>query len=215
MEFKMKKSIGCFWITYLVSTTILSTQGFCQADQEGKSFKTKKIGNLVWMTENLKVDHYRNGDVIPEVKDKKKWENLKTGAWCYYNNVHENGKKFGKLYNWYAVNDRRGLAPKGWHIPTPSEYEALKKSVYSDGNLLKAVGQGRGSGAGKNTSGFCALLAGGRGNDGPFGYLGDDAYFWSSGETGANSMSLGFRDSYILFGHNDKEYGFSIRCVKD
>ena len=79
------------------------------------------ICNQYWMPKNLDVDHYRNGDPIPQVTDPEVWGTLTTGAWCYYNNDPANGAVYGKLYNWYAVNDPRGLAPAGWHIPTEAE----------------------------------------------------------------------------------------------
>jgi len=81
-----------------------------------------------WMEENLNTDVYRNGDSIPEVKDPEEWKKLKTGAWCYYNNDAENGKKYGRLYNWYAITDPRGLTPKGWHIPSKNEFEEKLKN---------------------------------------------------------------------------------------
>jgi hypothetical protein len=94
--------------------------------------ETVLIGNQEWTTKNLNVSKYRNGDIIPEVKDPKKWANLKTGAWCYYNNKPENGKIYGKLYNWYAVNDPRGLAPEGFHVPSKVEIE---KKYFSTSDL--------------------------------------------------------------------------------
>ena len=74
-----------------------------------------KLCDLIWTTQNVNTDHYLNGDSIPEVKDPKEWVKLTTGAWCYYNNDPAMGAIYGKLYNWYAVSDSRGLAPKGWH----------------------------------------------------------------------------------------------------
>ena len=184
----------------------------------GSNYKTVKIGDQTWMKENLNVDHYRNGDVIPEVQEGE-WSNLTTGAWCYYNYDPANGKKYGKLYNWYAVNDPRGLAPKGWHIPTLKEFETLVATVHQDGNALKAVGQGYGNGVGTNTSGFSALLAGCRFSSIHFGRLGYvAAFFWSSTEDStdiAYSFGLSNNGSDVsLFGIG-KEYGFSVRCVKD
>ncbi len=80
-----------------------------------------KIGNQVWTSKNLDVEQFNNGDKIPEAKTNEEW-NLanknKTSAWCYYDNDNKNGMKYGKLYNWYAITDPRGIAPKGWHIPS-------------------------------------------------------------------------------------------------
>ncbi|MBK9465523.1 MAG: fibrobacter succinogenes major paralogous domain-containing protein [Chitinophagaceae bacterium] len=84
------------------------------------------IGTQQWMNNNLDVAFYRNGDPIPQVTDPTAWAGLTTGAWCYYNNDSTLGNKYGKLYNWYAVNDPRGLAPQGWHIPSDAEWTALE-----------------------------------------------------------------------------------------
>lgn len=91
-----------------------------------------KIGNQIWMTKNLDVSTFRNGEIIPEAKTNEEWQEAnkqKKPAWCYYDNDPENGKKYGKLYNGYAIADKRGLAPEGWHIPTLDEMELLKKNL--------------------------------------------------------------------------------------
>ena len=90
------------------------------------------IGKQVWMTKNLNVDKFRNGDPIPEAKTEEEWERAgdnKQPAWCYYNNDPKNGNKYGRLYNWYAINDARGIAPVGWHIPSDQEWSILEKSI--------------------------------------------------------------------------------------
>ena len=98
------------------------------------------IGSQVWTSTNLNVSTYRNGDVIPQVQDKDTWDKLTTGAWCYYENNAANGTKYGKLYNWYAVNDARGLAPAGWHIPTDQEWTVLENSLGDDaGKKMKST----------------------------------------------------------------------------
>jgi hypothetical protein len=82
---------------------------------------TIKIGSQIWASQNLEVITFRNGDNIPEAKTDEEWrtaEKEKKAVWCYYNNESENGKKYGKLYNWYAVSDSRGLAPKCYHVPS-------------------------------------------------------------------------------------------------
>ena len=94
-------------------------------DRDGNSYTALQVGTMIWTGKNLGVAHYRNGDSIPEVRDHKEWANLTTGAWCYNDNKQENGATYGKLYNWYAVNDQRGLAPKGWHVATDAEWSAL------------------------------------------------------------------------------------------
>jgi TonB family protein len=186
-------------------------------EQVSGKFNSVKINEQTWMTENLNVDHYRNGDKIPQVKDPEKWAKLTTGAWCYYNNDSQNSKKYGKLYNWYAVNDPRGLAPYGWHIPTKEEFEALEATVIRDGNKLKAIGQGIGVGSGKNTTGFTALMAGVRDIDGSFVDLYSVTNFWSSVQVfiQAHSLGLHFDNSSTYSLYFRENCGFSVRCVKD
>jgi uncharacterized protein (TIGR02145 family) len=90
--------------------------------QADDNIETILLGNHELSKKNLNVSKYRNGDIIPEVKDGNEWRELKTGAWCYYNNDPKNEAIYGKLYNWYAINDPRGLAPKGYHIPSENEF---------------------------------------------------------------------------------------------
>ncbi len=87
-----------------------------------------KIGNQEWMTRNLDVDRFQNGDLIPNIESNEEWKKAGENAqpaWCYYDNDPENGKKYRKLYNWFAVNDPRGLAPEGSHITSQKEWNIL------------------------------------------------------------------------------------------
>ena len=108
-----------------------------------EEIQTINIDKQVWMKENLTLDRFRNGDLIPEVKTSKEWEkagdNLEP-AWCYYDNDSINGEKYGKLYNWFALNDPRGLAPEGWHIPSDEEWTKLihELGVNDAGTKLKS-----------------------------------------------------------------------------
>ena len=194
--------------------------------RDGKVYKTITIGAQTWLAENLNVDKFRNGDLIPEAKTDDEWAKAGeegTPAWCYYNNDPEMGKKYGKLYNWFAVNDNRGLAPAGWHIPSIEEITIFVNEVKKDGNALKTKDQGKENGAGTNSSGFSALLAGGRGDyaTDKFNSLGNFAFFWFSTETIksinglARSISLlaNSNDIYLYF--SKKRQGLSIRCVFD
>jgi uncharacterized protein (TIGR02145 family) len=97
----------------------------------------KLIGEQIWMTSNLNIDKFQNGDLIYEAKTKEQWiraSKEKKPAWCYYPNNVQNGVNYGKLYNWYAVNDPRGLAPIGWHIPSRSEWVELINHLKKDGD---------------------------------------------------------------------------------
>ena len=101
-----------------------------------------EIGTQVWMTKNLNGSRYRNGDPIAQVTDLSIWVNLTSGAWCYYANNSSNGVVYGKLYNWYAVNDPRGLAPIGYHIPSDSEWTTLTTFLGGEnvaGGKMKAI----------------------------------------------------------------------------
>jgi uncharacterized protein (TIGR02145 family) len=117
-------------LTITILTLIFSlgmNKSFSQVtDYDNNVYKTVTIGTQEWMSENLNVEHYRNGDIIPQVQDSVEWTKLTTGAWCYYDNNSENEKIYGKLYNWYAVNDKRGLSPTGWHIPIGKEWFILE-----------------------------------------------------------------------------------------
>jgi len=95
-----------------------------------------EIGNQVWKTQNLDVETFKNGDVIPEAKSDEEWERAEENnepAWCYYDNDPENGKKYGKLYNHFAVSDTRGLCPTGWHVPSDEEWTRLETFLGRDG----------------------------------------------------------------------------------
>jgi uncharacterized protein (TIGR02145 family) len=175
------------------------------------------IGTQQWTTLNLDVVTYRNGDIIPQVTDETAWNNLTTGAWCYYNNDPANGAIYGKLYNWYAVNDSRGLAPTGWHIPTNAEWGILidKLNSYS-GNLdqkLKTAGSVWLNNTGTtNESGFSGLPGGTRAGS-SFSRLGKIGMWWSSG-TCAYSF-LEYTMSGLSRSGSNSEFGISVRCVRD
>jgi uncharacterized protein (TIGR02145 family) len=111
-------------ISALRETNSLLNQRVVSLENQISSLNIK-IGTQIWTTKNLDVSTYRNGDPIPQVQDVGSWSKLTTGAWCYYENKTTNGTIYGKLYNWYAVNDPRGLAPKGFHIPSSAEWTIL------------------------------------------------------------------------------------------
>ena len=180
-----------------------------------KYFASVTIGSQVWMQENLNVDRFRNGDIIPEAKSKEEWERYgKEGkpAWCYYNNDPSNGSRYGKLYNWYAVNDPRGLAPKGWHIPGELEWLRLTDSLGSSaGSKMKSA-------SGSNSSGFAGLPGGYRYNDGTFNGIGDGGYWWSSTEYNSNvawSCDLDYENGVVYRNGSNKAFGFSVRFLRD
>jgi uncharacterized protein (TIGR02145 family) len=182
------------------------------------------IGTQQWMKENLDVTTYRNGDVIPQVTSNAEWAGLTTGAWCYYNNDPANGAIYGKLYNWYAVNDPRGLAPAGWHIPSNAEWTTLGTYLGGAtvaGGKMKTTGTTRwnspNSGA-TNESGFTGLPGGFRNFDGQSVTVGFAGCWWSASEINlSEAMNRQIMwNSASLDGYNyNKRCGFSVRCLKD
>ncbi len=184
-----------------------------------------------WMSSNLNVDHYRNGDSIPQVTDLNVWKRLSTGAWCYYNNDPATGEIFGRLYNWYALNDSRGLAPEGWHISTLGEWNELANCL---GGIEIAGGALKNSIYGiwmpPNTGAtdkilFSALPGGARlYNDVNmtcyFSFLNYTGFWWTSTNYPLNSdygwvKMIGYDRTSISQYNYLKESGFSVRCVKD
>jgi len=208
------------------------------ADIDNNPYKKVKIGNQVWMAENLNVSHFRNGDPIPHTKTKEEWK--RTGAegkpaWCYYDNDPANGEKYGKLYNWHAVNDTRGLAPEGWHVPSDHKWTALEMFLgmsqadadakgwrgTDEGHKLKEAGTTHWASPNKgatNSSGFTGLPGGYCNGNGKFDYIGYYSYWWSSTErytSYAWSRIRGFASGLVGRNTFDKKYGFSVRCIRD
>ena len=203
-------------LTIVVLTIILfSTSGYAQ---------TVTIGTQVWTSKNLNVSTYRNGDVIPQVQVQKAWANLTTGAWCYYGNDASNGTKYGKLYNWFAVNDPRGLAPQGWHVPSDAEWTILETALGGSsvaGGGMKEAGTlnwTTPNTGGNNNSGFAGLPGGTRSLVGPFEEVGGYGYWWSSTEnlsTSAWCRGLGYDGGSVDRYGGSKQHGFSVRCLRD
>ncbi len=124
----------------LTFISIFLFSGICFSQETlSQNYESVKIGNQEWMVQNLNVCVFRNGDIIPEAKTPDQWINYYTEgkpAWCYYNFKAENGEKYGKLYNWFAVHDERGLAPEGWRVSTCEDWEILAK--YAGGTDVAA-----------------------------------------------------------------------------
>jgi uncharacterized protein (TIGR02145 family) len=193
-------------------------------DIDGNIYTSVTIGTQVWMVENLKVTKYRNGDAIPNVTSLSNWANLTSGGYCNMQNLESQAKVYGRLYNWYAVNDTRSIAPKGWHVPTDEEWTILVNYLGGEniaGGKLKETGTVHwcdpNAGA-TNSSGFTALPGGIR------SYLYDflegcDWAFWWSSTSSSDEMAY----NRIIFSNeavinrvdNHKKSGFSVRCIKD
>jgi uncharacterized protein (TIGR02145 family) len=209
----------------LLSIIVLSIfTGCAKQKQQPVTYDSVTIGSQVWMKSNLDVDRFRNGDTIPYVADQLKWDNLKTGAWCYFHSNSAIGKIYGKLYNWYAVNDPRGLAPAGWHIPSDAEWATLTQFLGGDsiaGGKLKETGKKHWvnpNDAASNSSGFTALPGGWCNNYNTTNDIGYYAYWWTSTPndiTSAWNWSVYTNHGGIYRTYSNKVNGFSVRCIKD
>ncbi len=209
-------------------------------DIDKNSYTTIQIGSQIWMAENLKVTHFRNGDRIPNIQNDVEWANLTTGAYCHYGNNPENSDKFGNLYNFYAVADVRNIAPAGWHVPTDAEWDTLTayliaKGYNFDGSTTgnftsKSISASYGWSVSaypgmpgcdmekNNSSHFNALPGSNRFTAGAFVFpIGSSANFWTS----TPSHEAYAWNRYIV--HNlpkvsrdsgKKYFGFSVRCIK-
>jgi len=191
-------------------------------DIDGNVYKTVRVGDQWWMVENLKVTHYRNGDTIPEVIDNDEWVNLSTGAQCAFND-----SIYGKMYNWYALDDERNIAPEGWHVPTYNEWQTLINYLggneIAGGKLKDTSSLWRDNVGATNESGFTALPGGYREWLGGFISVGIAAKFWmhslsdlphSTGRPWAIRLSY-HTTAVEITANSYKYYGLSVRCVKD
>lgn len=183
-----------------------------------------KIGPQYWMSYNLNVSRFSNGDEIQQAYTLDDWfyfGSQGTPAWCYYDFNPSNGNKYGKLYNWYAVNDNRGLAPRGWHIPSDTEWDVLVRNSGGDseaGYVLKSESGWYNDGNGNNRSGFCGLPGGSLHADGRFSSLGKGSSWWTSSSkdySNAYSRHLHYKDDAMHIANYELTNGLSIRCVKN
>jgi len=203
---------------------------------------TVAVGNQQWLGKNLNTTSFANGDPIPQAQTAEEWKqagNNKQPAWCYYNNDPPNGGTYGKLYNWYAVNDTRGLAPRGWHVPSDSEWDILIKRFVANGaelnkpvtsdNFTYYTTEGAGAslknssgwtenGNGTNASSIAGLPGGSRADNGTFFFIGEDGGWWSSSEITTDkawNRNLPYDNGKANRFNSFKGCGFSVRCVRD
>lgn len=211
----MKKTwYSVIFAIFIVCIVFMDT-AISQQKKTFNTISTVRIGDQVWSTRNLDVSTFRNGDPIPQVQNNKEWKQAyinESPAWCYYDNDPANGKKYGKLYNWYAVTDERGLAPKGFHVPSKAEFDALVSYCGGEGtNAYNSLIPG-------GSSGFSSLLGGCRSYDGDFFGLTTYSDYWSASQVSdANAWALSIysvSETAIVF-YDYEGCGFSVRCVKD
>ena len=180
------------------------------------------IGNLTWARRNLNVSVFCTGEPIPEAKSEQEWRDAADRglpAWCHFENDPANGEMYGKLYNWFAVNDPRGLAPEGWRIPAANDWQQLIDFFGGEEAVcvaLMAAGELTVPQPPTPNSSFCGLAAGGRNKYGSFGNLGDFAYWWSCSvhnETKAISLQLNSESNTARLKPSDMGTGFGVRCI--
>ena len=219
----------------IVTVIASSNETDTMIGNDGKTYNTVKIGDQWWMAENLRETEYRDGSQIDPVTDNSEWGNKSTGARCVYDNNESHADTYGYLYNWYAVDDSRNLAPVGWHVPTDEEWKELEIFLgMSQSEADKTGGRGTEEGGklkeegpmhwedpntgATNERGFSALPAGYRSYDGSYYNMGYVADFWSSTEYDGNdawNRWLGYVTSGVTRYHENKLYGFSLRLVSE
>ena len=194
--------------------------------QQGKAIA---IGSQTWDSKNLYVTTFANGDKIEQAQSADEW--IKAGkdgkpAWCYYENDKDNGQTYGLLYNFYAVADARGLAPKGWHVPKKAEWITLLNTAggkeTAGGKLKGKSGWDALGGVDRNGTddyGFNGLPGGLRFvKDGKFDFRGTRSQYWTSTKnTSVNAaiIVLGVNAGVTVGGIADNNFGYSVRCVRD
>jgi len=197
------------------------------------SYATVLIGEQCWFAENLRSNHYRNGDEIPGELSDAEWSSTSEGAQAIYDNASVNLADYGRLYNWFAVDDSRGLCPIGWHVPSDDEFKSLEIELgmteaeasseqwrgSDQGTQLKSAPSDTPAWNGTNTSGFSAIPGGFRYyNSGTYSNIGVRNYLWTATSANVPSAYLRRLDS----GQNNvyrvgdrKLYGWSVRCIQD
>ena len=209
-------TLFCIGLTGLQAQTV--------KDIDGNAYIPINIGKQVWMTENLKTTKYNDGTAIPLVTDDSAWKTLLTPAYCWFNNDIENKEVYGALYNWYTVNTKK-LCPKGWHVPIDREWKTLIAFLGDPdiaGDKLKETGLTHWKNyltIATNEFDFTALPGGLRLYSGSFPDFGNSyAVWWSAteyNETRAWNVGLHNSSSKVFRGYDNKQNGFSVRCIRD
>ncbi len=192
--------------------------------RDGKTYKSVLIDKQCWMAENLNATLYRNGEAISKITDNTAWSSA-SAAYSSYNNSEDSATIYGRLYNWYAVNDSRNLCPSGWHLPTDAEWTTLTDflgGAGGSGSKIKETGTlhwtSPNSGA-TNESGFTGLPGGYRLNNGTYEGINTSGRWWTGTESGpvnAYSRLVTYNGTGVLTStYFGKSYGYSVRCLMD
>ncbi len=195
------------------------------ADIDGNVYKTIKIGDQVWMAENLRTTHFRNGDAIPLVTDSADWAVQLSGAYCNYNDTEnmDTIATYGRLYNWYSLVNYESIAPEGWRVPHSGDWNILIEYLGGDsiaGRKLKEAGNlhWKDPVQADNSSGFTAIPGGWRQLPLKYNKIGLYCDFWTSSYNGDNFAAFLYLSSweiYVSKGYNFKTKGYSVRCIKN
>ena len=249
---------GCVQLDDLLD--FLSAYGDCGSEEspwqcgdplayQGYEYATVQIGEQCWFAENLRAENYRNGDSIPSSVSNSVWQETGEGSvsvfgesmdceeWAPFIDACDPSVSlgtYGRLYNWYAVNDDRGLCASGWHVPSDAEWISLELGLgmLPEESILTDDYRGMGQGiqlklddgwdasetAGTNSSNFSGLPGGYRSVSGLFWDAGRNGYFWSAtiqGTDQAYFRNLTYDRAGVYRAATNAEYGFSIRCIKD
>ena len=220
---------------YIIKTDENGNKGY--ADIDGNIYTTVKIGSQTWLKENLRTTKYNDGTPITKVTDNTEWSNLTTEAYCWYDNDSATyADPYGALYNWYAVETEK-LCPTGWYVPSDEEWKELE--MYLGMSQAEANNEGfRGTNEGSKlagngelwlsglltdniefgTSSFDAIPGGFRHSDEGFNTIESSGHWWSTNEdilTTAYGRIINASLTGICRLSYNKEYGFSVRCLKN
>jgi len=226
------KIINRYWYySFLALGVLILATSSCKKDDsinqitdfDGNVYHAVTIGTQVWMVENLKVTHYRNGDLIPNVTNNSEWNNVTTGAYRDYEDNPDNSIKYGKLYNFFTITDSRQLCPAGWHVPTDDEWRVLREYCGSCGGVLKEAGTENWLSPNTdatNKTGFSALPGGCLNILDQYDGMARYGVWWSSTEIRpyyAACWFLYYNSSFMSSPNGGalEWFGLSVRCVKD
>ncbi len=206
-----------------------------QITYQGDVYKTVEIGGKCWLAENLRTTSYRDGTAIPKLTDSDEWDKDRQGAYTCYYNQEQNCDDYGALYNWYAVNNEKGICPEGWSVPSQKQWAELERAVCQELGYQDCQERFPDEGAfgwrgtdegwnllstdlgGKDKYGFRAVFGGFRNTAGPFDFLDERGFWWTATPSGdfAFARVMDKDEQGIRRIESSKSSGFSVRCVKD